>query len=177
MVPDGKERSGSATAERYGAAESNPRRSPCARRRLNAMICCHCQTRLKLARRAPKRLIVNRSAHASVLRQLHPRLWPLTEGKPGKSRHSRCRPAPIILLTEFPRPSDVPSPLHDTCADASRADDAGSGLRAGCAGCTTVTLIPCGPSSSARFLVIAATATFLMLPIVEPELRLRGRKC
>lgn len=34
-------------------------------------------------------------------------------------------------------------------------------------GCTTVTAIPCGPSSSARFLVIAATATLRIDPNVE----------
>ena len=38
-------------------------------------------------------------------------------------------------------------------------------------GWTTVTLMPCGPSSSARFLVSATTATLRMLPIVEPVLR------
>jgi hypothetical protein len=38
-------------------------------------------------------------------------------------------------------------------------------------GCTTVTLMPEGPSSSARFLVSAATATLRMLPTVLPVWR------
>src|SRR3954471_18842983 len=38
-------------------------------------------------------------------------------------------------------------------------------------GCTTVTLIPDGPSSSARFLVSAATATLRTLPTTEPVWR------
>ena len=38
-------------------------------------------------------------------------------------------------------------------------------------GCTTVTLMPCGPSSSARFLVNAETATLRMLPSVLPVCR------
>src|SRR5205085_9660172 len=35
-------------------------------------------------------------------------------------------------------------------------------------GCTTVTLMPDGPSSSARFLVSAATETLRIEPIVDP---------
>ena len=38
-------------------------------------------------------------------------------------------------------------------------------------GCTTVTLMPCGPSSSARFFVIAATATLRIEPMTAPVLR------
>ena len=38
-------------------------------------------------------------------------------------------------------------------------------------GCTTVTPMPCGPSSSARFAVSAATATLRMLPGIEPVRR------
>ena len=38
-------------------------------------------------------------------------------------------------------------------------------------GWTTVTLTPWGPSSSARFFVSAATATFLMLPMAVPDWR------
>ena len=38
-------------------------------------------------------------------------------------------------------------------------------------GWTTVTLMPDGPSSSARFLVMAATATFLILPTTELDCR------
>ena len=36
-------------------------------------------------------------------------------------------------------------------------------------GWTTVTLIPSWPSSSARFLVIAATATFRTEPVIAPD--------
>src|SRR3954466_1564499 len=38
-------------------------------------------------------------------------------------------------------------------------------------GCTTVTLMPDGPSSSARFFVSAATATLRTLPTIEPVWR------
>lgn len=38
-------------------------------------------------------------------------------------------------------------------------------------GCTAVTLMPCVPNSSARFLVMATTATFRMLPTALPVFR------
>ena len=39
------------------------------------------------------------------------------------------------------------------------------------AGWTTLTLMPCGPSSSDRFFVSAATATLRIVPVTEPVRR------
>ena len=53
-------------------------------------------------------------------------------------------------------------------ASASRATTPGVASVRVRPGCTTVTLMPLGPSSSARFLVSAATATLRIEPTAEP---------
>ena len=78
----------------------------------------------------------------------------------------------MIVRTEFP------DAIRASASSSEMPfDSAICAIRSGVAsvrvspGCTTVTLIPSGPNSSARFLVIAATDTLRIEPTVLPEPR------